>query len=68
MPPFYDKPTADRYDYVVLGGGSGGSASSVCSSRLRNHYLPDAFESVVQPSMAKRLPWLRRTPTWAGRV
>jgi len=28
MPPVYDKPTADRYDYIVLGGGSGGSASS----------------------------------------
>ncbi|GLB35471.1 putative class-I pyridine nucleotide-disulfide oxidoreductase family protein [Lyophyllum shimeji] len=28
MPPVYDKPTADKYDYVLIGGGSGGSASS----------------------------------------
>ncbi|KAF8638856.1 hypothetical protein AX17_001912 [Amanita inopinata Kibby_2008] len=28
MPPIYDKPTTDRYDYVLIGGGSGGSASS----------------------------------------
>jgi len=30
MPPIYDKPTVDRYDYIVIGGGSGGSGSSVC--------------------------------------
>lgn len=29
MPPIYDKPTTDKYDYVLIGGGSGGSASSV---------------------------------------
>ncbi|TFK34837.1 glutathione reductase [Crucibulum laeve] len=28
MPPIYDKPTTDKYDFVVIGGGSGGSASS----------------------------------------
>ncbi|KAF8061644.1 glutathione reductase [Lyophyllum atratum] len=28
MPPIFDKPTADKYDYVVIGGGSGGSATS----------------------------------------
>ncbi|EAU88178.1 glutathione-disulfide reductase [Coprinopsis cinerea okayama7 len=28
MPPIYDKPTTDRYDYVVIGGGSGGSGTS----------------------------------------
>ena len=31
MPPIYDRPTADRYDYVVIGGGSGGSGTSVSS-------------------------------------
>lgn len=29
MPPIFDKPTADRYDYIVIGGGSGGSGTSV---------------------------------------
>lgn len=28
MPPIYDKPTVDKYDYVVIGGGSGGSGTS----------------------------------------
>ncbi|RDB24133.1 Glutathione reductase [Hypsizygus marmoreus] len=26
--PIFDKPTTDKYDYVLIGGGSGGSASS----------------------------------------
>lgn len=29
MPPIYDKPTTDKYDYVVIGGGSAGSGTSV---------------------------------------
>ncbi|KAG6844096.1 hypothetical protein H0H87_009836 [Tephrocybe sp. NHM501043] len=28
MPPIFDKPTTEKYDYVLIGGGSGGSASS----------------------------------------
>ncbi|KAJ7684529.1 glutathione reductase [Mycena polygramma] len=28
MPPIFDKPTADKYDFVLIGGGSGGSAAS----------------------------------------
>ncbi|KAF8162852.1 glutathione reductase [Crassisporium funariophilum] len=28
MPPIFDKPTAEKYDYVIIGGGSGGSGSS----------------------------------------
>lgn len=28
MPPIFDKPTTDKYDYVVIGGGSGGSGTS----------------------------------------
>uniref|UniRef100_A0A0W0FET8 Glutathione reductase n=1 Tax=Moniliophthora roreri TaxID=221103 RepID=A0A0W0FET8_MONRR len=28
MPPIYNKPTAEKYDYVIIGGGSGGSGSS----------------------------------------
>ena len=26
--PVFDKPQADHYDYVVIGGGSGGSGTS----------------------------------------
>lgn len=34
MPPVpFDKPTVDKYDFVLLGGGSGGVACSV--SRVR---------------------------------
>lgn len=29
MPPIFDKPTSEKYDYVVIGGGSGGSGTSV---------------------------------------
>lgn len=29
MPPVYEKPTFEKYDYVVIGGGSGGSGTSV---------------------------------------
>jgi glutathione reductase (NADPH) len=32
MPPIFDKPTVEKYDYIVLGGGSGGSGTSVCYS------------------------------------
>ncbi|KAH9484071.1 Glutathione reductase [Psilocybe cubensis] len=28
MPPIFDKPTADKYDYIVIGGGSGGSGTA----------------------------------------
>jgi glutathione reductase (NADPH) len=28
MPPIFDKPTVDRYDYIVIGGGSGGSGTA----------------------------------------
>ncbi|KAF8968339.1 glutathione reductase [Flammula alnicola] len=28
MPPIFDKPTMDNYDYVVIGGGSGGSGTA----------------------------------------
>jgi len=28
MPPIFDKPTVDKYDLVLIGGGSGGSACS----------------------------------------
>jgi glycerol-3-phosphate dehydrogenase len=30
MPPV-DKPAHEKYDYVVIGGGSGGSGTSVSS-------------------------------------
>jgi len=29
MPPIFDKPTVNKYDYIVIGGGSGGSGTSV---------------------------------------
>ncbi|KIY48302.1 glutathione reductase [Fistulina hepatica ATCC 64428] len=28
MPPIYNKPTTDKYDLIIIGGGSGGSAFS----------------------------------------
>ncbi|KAG7086518.1 hypothetical protein E1B28_002470 [Marasmius oreades] len=28
MPPIYNKPQVEKYDYVVIGGGSGGSGTS----------------------------------------
>ncbi|KAJ7090374.1 glutathione reductase [Mycena belliarum] len=34
MPPIYDKPTADKYDLIMIGGGSGGSA---CSRRAASY-------------------------------
>jgi hypothetical protein len=41
MPPIFDKPTTDKYDYVVIGGGSGGSGTSV-SSKLFKIFISDA--------------------------
>jgi len=29
MPPIFNKPTVETYDYIVVGGGSGGSGTSV---------------------------------------
>lgn len=29
MPPVFNKPTTEKYDYLVIGGGSGGSGTSV---------------------------------------
>lgn len=29
MPPIFDKPTVEHYDYIVIGGGSGGSGTAV---------------------------------------
>ncbi|KAJ7677246.1 glutathione reductase [Mycena rosella] len=34
MPPIYDKPTTDKYDLIMIGGGSGGSA---CSRRAASY-------------------------------
>ncbi|KAJ7574526.1 glutathione reductase [Mycena floridula] len=34
MPPIFDKPTTDKYDMVLIGGGSGGSA---CSRRAASY-------------------------------
>lgn len=28
MPPIFDKPTVEKYDYIVVGGGSGGSGTA----------------------------------------
>ncbi|KAF9555554.1 glutathione reductase [Agrocybe pediades] len=28
MPPIYEKPTTEKYDYIVIGGGSGGSGTA----------------------------------------
>ena len=29
MPPIFNEPTVEKYDYIVLGGGSGGSGTAV---------------------------------------
>ncbi|KAJ7118822.1 glutathione reductase [Mycena epipterygia] len=34
MPPIFDKPTTDKYDLIMIGGGSGGSA---CSRRAASY-------------------------------
>ncbi|KAJ7778619.1 glutathione reductase [Mycena maculata] len=34
MPPIFDKPTVDKYDLVIIGGGSGGSG---CSRRAASY-------------------------------
>ncbi|KAJ7184387.1 glutathione reductase [Mycena filopes] len=34
MPPIFDKPTTDKYDLVMIGGGSGGSG---CSRRAASY-------------------------------
>ena len=34
MPPIYNKPTVEKYDYIVLGGGSGGSGTAVSVEHL----------------------------------
>ncbi|KAJ6546937.1 glutathione reductase [Mycena capillaripes] len=34
MPPIFDKPTVDKYDLVLIGGGSGGSG---CSRRAASY-------------------------------
>jgi len=34
MPPIFDKPTVDKYDFVLIGGGSGGSG---CSRRAASY-------------------------------
>ena len=41
MPPIYDKPTTEKYDYVVIGGGSGGSGTSVskCYFSQKGFYI-----------------------------
>jgi len=38
MPPTI-KPSTERYDYIIVGGGSGGSGSSVRFSRSRTRSL-----------------------------
>ena len=47
MPPIFDKPTAEKYDYVVIGGGSGGSGTSVSNLLflVTVLYIYDCFSS-----------------------
>jgi hypothetical protein len=57
MPPI-DKPVSgEKYDIVFIGGGSGGSAGSVCFTRLYSragtYYV---MRSVAPRSMAQRQP------------
>ena|SRR6266576_3629597 len=57
MPPI-DKPVpGEKYDIVFIGGGSGGSAGSVCFTRL--YSCPGTYyvvRSVAPRSMAQRQP------------
>ena len=60
MPPIFDKPTTDKYDYVVIGGGSGGSGSSVSNCGLS--YTSDThpasfFHREEPPPMVRKLLW-----------
>ena len=55
MPPI-EKPTHEKYDYIIIGGGSAGSGGSVSGLLpiLFTGVNPD--HSVGQLRMAKRLP------------
>ena len=63
-----DGPMQDeRYDYICIGGGSGGVASSV--SHLRGFLLaflePDSPHSAVRPSTARKSLSSRLPLAWA---
>ena len=38
MPPI-EKPSQDKYDYIIIGGGSGGSGGGVSPQSLYMHVL-----------------------------
>ena len=47
MPPIFEKPTTDKYDYIVIGGGSGGSGTAVsCCGSLRFVFASNDLSSV----------------------
>ena len=69
MAPIFDRPTTDKYDYVVIGGGSGGSGTSVSGYKLffKNFFISDASFLVLSSFffshreelllMARKLLW-----------
>ena len=57
MPPIERPVSGEKYDVVYIGGGSGGSAGSVCFSSI--YSLSGTYRvvrSVVPHSMARRRP------------
>ena len=59
MPPIDHPVPGAKYDIVFIGGGSGGSAGSVCFTRLTHvlgTYYVIVTRSVVPRFMAQRPP------------
>lgn len=63
MPPIFDRPTTDKYDYVIIGGGSAGSGSSVSSKLIfisEAHFFEEESRFLWQESCCGRgysIPW-----------
>lgn len=57
MPPIEKPVEGEKYDVVFIGGGSGGSAGSVCFTHLNSHPgTYDVMRSVALRCMAQRQP------------
>lgn len=62
-----DRPQHERYDYICIGGGSGGVASSVSHlTRFSTLILEVEYpHSVARPSTARKSPLSRPPLVWA---
>jgi hypothetical protein len=58
MPPIEKPVSGEKYDIVFIGGGSGGSAGSVCFSRVSTH-VQELTTSWVASCLA---PWRKDSP------